>query len=127
MNFNQVSGKNVTLMILKVTKNKALHSLQAAYILKYIFRANVCVLFEWNFNICFCQISNLSFCLNKNELSELTVGYLLEFCRVLQYSIQALCNKVELMLETVVENCCIELCSECERAPTSDSERDRSI
>ena len=44
------------MMILKVTKNKALHS--------------GVDFSEWKFNISFCQISNLSFGLNKNELKK---------------------------------------------------------
>ena len=38
------------------------------HILKYILRVKAWIFFEWNFNISFCRIIDLSFYLNKNEL-----------------------------------------------------------
>ena len=55
-------------MLLKVTKNKALHPLQIVYFSKYIFRVKTWIFFELNFNIIFCQMSSISFYLNKNKL-----------------------------------------------------------
>ena len=64
-------GKMWLTVTLKVAKNKPLQSLQTVYFLKYIFRVKAYgfwFLNEWNFNISFCQISNLSFYLSKIEL-----------------------------------------------------------
>ena len=69
MNFNETSQKNVTYDDIKSDlKNKALHFLQAVHFLKYILRVKAWIIFEWNLNISFCRITNLSFFINKNEL-----------------------------------------------------------
>ena len=70
MNFNEIFGKNVYYDDIKVTKNKALHSLHTVYFLKYILRLKVSFFFERTFNISFCRISNLLSYLNENKLQK---------------------------------------------------------
>ena len=62
--FQWIFRKMKLIMILKVTKNKALHSLKT---MKCVLGVKVSF-FKWNFNISFCLISNLSSYLNKNKL-----------------------------------------------------------
>ena len=49
------------------TKKAKLDTLYTTYFLKHILRLTAWVFFELNFNISFCQISNLSLYLHKNE------------------------------------------------------------
>ena len=59
------------MLILKVTKNKAQHSLQTAYFLKHILRVKAWIFLSGtSIYISFCQISSLSLYLNKNKLWE---------------------------------------------------------
>ena len=64
------------MMILKVTKSKAFQTVpQTVYFLKYILRVKAWrIFFERNFNISFCQISNLSCYVNDNELRKKLLG-----------------------------------------------------
>ena len=60
MNFNEISGKNVTYDDIKSDKKAKLDTLFRPYFFKLILRIN----------ISFFQISNLSFYFNKNELKK---------------------------------------------------------
>ena len=55
------------MMILKVTKNKALHSLLTIYFLKYILKVKAGIFLKCDFNISFCQNCNLLYYSNKNN------------------------------------------------------------
>ena len=55
------------MLILKITKNKALHTLQTENFLKYILKVKAWIFF----NINFCRIINLSLHVNKNEFRKI--------------------------------------------------------
>ena len=62
MNFNEISGKNVTYDDVESDKkNKAWHFLQTAYFLKHIFRIKVQIFLNETSIFTFRQISNLHF------------------------------------------------------------------
>ena len=58
------------MMMLKVTQKQSFTLSSVSVFFKIYYLDKVWGFFEWNFNISFCQISNLSFYFNKNELSE---------------------------------------------------------
>ena len=68
MNFNEIIRKNVTYDdIKKDTKTKPCTLFKGSLLFEIYSQVKARLFFEWNFNISFYQISNLSFYLSKNN------------------------------------------------------------
>ena len=68
MNFNDIIRKNVTYDdIKKDTKTNLCTLFEGSLLFEICSQVKAWEFFEWNFNISFCQISNLSFYLSKNN------------------------------------------------------------